>query len=121
MTSRDDAQSGEDLALETSRIRLLAGDGPEGLMNALQNRFPDLSDNVFIIAHVPEQGEDLYDVLVDATDIVHVEIPRTGASQPLIERSSLERYRQMHSAQTKAAKRKLDAAVRLAWQRRSSR
>ena len=117
--SRRDAQEALDQQLEESRVRLLSGNGPPALLTTLRSVFPDLSDNVYIIHHLPEQGEDIYDVLVDATTVVHVEVPRRGVSQRVvIEEMPLERYREIHSPLSKLNRRRLDAIIRLAWQRR---
>jgi hypothetical protein len=117
--SRSDAEKALEQELEKTRVTLLTGAGPRGLLRALQSLFPDLSDNVYIIAHVPEQCEDIYDVLVDATTVVHVEIPRAGISQDVVvEEISMKRYWEFHSTRRSLAKRRVDAALLLAWQRR---
>ena len=117
--SRRDAREALDKQLEESRVRFLAGNGPPALLTTLRSVFPDLSDNVYIIDHLPEQGEDIYDVLVDATTVVHVEMPRTGVSQRVvIEEMPLERYREIHSSLSKMDRRRLDAILLLAWRRR---
>ena len=114
---RRDGQTALEQELEASRIRLLAGEGPPALLRALQSHFPDLSQNLYIISWVPEQCEDIYDVLVDATMVVHVEAPRPGISQRLlVEEMPLERYEEKHPLR-RAGRRRLDTAVRLALQR----
>jgi hypothetical protein len=117
--SRRDAQEALDQQLEESRVRLLSGNGPPALLTTLRSVFPDLSDNVYIIEWLPEQGEDIYDVLVDATTVVHVEVPRPGVVQRVvIDQMSLERYREIHSSLSKLDRRRLDAILRLSRQRR---
>ena len=120
--SRRDAEEALDRQLEESRVRLLSGKRASSAADNASERVPDLSDNVYIVDHLPEQGEDIYDVLVDATTVVHVEVPRPGVSQRVvIEEMSLERYREIHSSPSKLDRRRLDAILRLAWQRRSER
>ncbi len=117
--SRRDVQQALEQQLEESRIRLLSGNASPALLETLRTVFPDLSDNVYIVHHLPEQDEDIYDVLVDATTVVHAEVPRTGVSRRLvIEEMPLERYREIHSPLSKLDRRRLDTIIRLAWQRR---
>jgi hypothetical protein len=117
--SRVDAQKELEQQLEKSRILLLSGE-PPGLLSALQNQFRDLSNNLYIISSIPEQCEEIFDVLVDGTTVVHVEIPRPGISQPLLlEPMSLQQYRRLHSTLSKLGRRRLEAAVKLAHQRQS--
>lgn len=101
--------------LERSRQSLLAGSGAPGLIEALRERIPTMSDNVYVFTWIPEQGEDLYDVLLDGMTVAHVEVPRPGLpGQVVVDVMSLSRYRYLHRAQTKMVRRKLEAAIRLA-------
>lgn len=101
--------------LEESRARLLAGDGPPRLLAALRDRLPDLSDNLYIVGHIPEQREDLYDVLIDAETVMRVEIPRGRPPGPVIVEEVPFSQFQTGSARSRQG---FDAAVRLAWARR---
>jgi len=39
--------------------------------------------NVYVVRWVVEQGEDLYDVLVDGKTVVHVQIPRASNNEQI--------------------------------------
>jgi hypothetical protein len=117
--SRRDAQVELEQRLERERVELLAGKGPPMLLEALRDQLPELADSVYIIANLPEQYEDIYDVLIGGTTVVHVEIPRPGIPQSMVvSQSTLDRYREMHASQSKSGRRRLDAALRLVHARR---
>src|SRR4051812_8322611 len=93
--------------LEAGRSRLLAGDPPR-VLELLRAHFSKLSDNLYLIGHMVEQYEDLYDVLIDAETVVQVEIPRGhNRSPPTIRELPMERF-QIGSARHRQA---FDTAV----------
>jgi hypothetical protein len=73
-----------------------------------------ITRNIYVVRWIPEQTEDLYDVLVDATTVVHVEISRAGhAAETVFETSTVAEYRQRHANLTRPERRKLDLALEL--------
>nr|WP_151201253.1 hypothetical protein [Herbaspirillum sp. B39] len=60
--------------LDQSR-RIMAGSDAPGLAENLKKNFPSLSQ-AMLINHVPEQGEDIYWILISLDEIAVFEIPR---------------------------------------------
>lgn len=82
---------------------VFSGETDRNLLTALRFYFPLLS-RAFIVNWIPEQGEDIYFMLVDEGHVAVIEVPR---QEPMLENSILEvlnlsEYRQ----------RKLSAEVR---------
>jgi hypothetical protein len=106
--------------LEAGRLRLVSGELSPALLRLLRKHLPEATDNLYLIASIPEQGEDIYDVLVDGRQIIRVEIPRDGVSKfPSVEEMSVERYRQISGGLSRRVRRRLDTAIRLAETRTS--
>ncbi len=101
--------------LEQSRKRLLNGEFNGALLSALKDHVLDGSDNVFIIQWVPEQGEDLFTVLVNGNQIVEVELSRIPSIQnPVsVKVQSLRDFLNRNPKPSKVIRRKLDIAIQL--------
>lgn len=100
--------------LEGGRARLLAEESARSLLQAIRRRLSTITNNLYILRWIPEQGEDLYDVLVDGTSIAHVEIPRGGNEETVFEVSPVEAYQRRTASLTKTDRRKIEVALRLA-------
>jgi hypothetical protein len=101
--------------LEGGRARLLAGETGGVLLQALRTRLQTITTNIYVLRWIPEQGEDLFDVLVDGTRVAHVEVPRGQARESVFEVFDVEAYRR-RTPFTKNDRRKLDLALQLARQ-----
>jgi hypothetical protein len=98
--------------LERGSAHLLADAPGRVLVEIVRRKLQTATSNLFIVHWIPEQEEDLYDVLVDGTSIVHVEIPRGEDRETVCEVSSIEQYAKL--PRTKPDRRKLEAAIQLA-------
>jgi hypothetical protein len=107
--------------LEAGRLKLINGETSLELLRLLRSHSHGPTDNLYLIASLPEQAEDMYDILIDGRLIVRVEMPRDGISQfPSIEEMSLGRYQQLSGGMSRLMRRRLDAAIRLAERRRAT-
>ncbi|WP_339221951.1 hypothetical protein [Paenibacillus sp. FSL W7-1332] len=97
--------------LEGSNL-VLAKDGKvELIMNVLKDTFGELK-SAYILNWTPEQGEDIYTILVDTDKIAKVEISRVNQSEvPLIETYNLKDFQKQLS---KVFQIKLAVAIDLA-------
>lgn len=101
--------------LERSREKLLSGSFSQGLMRVLRRKLQSITPNIYVFRWVPEQGEDMYDVLVDGATVAHIEIPRRNPDQETIfEAWPVEEYRRTQKTLTKPERRKLELALQLA-------
>jgi hypothetical protein len=100
--------------LEGGRRRLLTEDSEKELLKAIRQQMETITTNLYVVRWIPEQGEDLYDVLVDGTSVAHVEIPRGGAGEAVCQLLSLDDYRRRAASFTKQERRKFDLALQLA-------
>lgn len=66
--------------LRESQTALHSDPEQASLLAALKARFPDMT-SAFVLGWTPEQGEDIYRVLVDASTIAAVEIERPSATK----------------------------------------
>lgn len=81
------------------------------LLSALEKYSPEMK-TAYIIHWVPEQGEDIYKVLVNDSAIVEVELDRNDvAAKPLVSSTTISQYRQGLS---KLNRIKLEVALDLA-------
>ncbi|GAB1045629.1 MAG: hypothetical protein SPiBPW_40000 [Shewanella algae] len=98
-----------------SKEKLLSGKNSAELLSALRANFPDLTDNVFIVGWIPEQGEDIFTVLVDGDKVVEVEISRVSpAENPVsFDVLTVREYLKQNPDLSKTSRRKLDAAIQL--------
>ncbi len=100
--------------LESGRARLLTEDSGRCLLQAIRRRLQTITNNLYILRWIPEQGDDLYDVLVDGTSVVHVEIPRNGDRETVFDLVTVEVYQGRATTFTKTDRRKLEVALELA-------
>jgi len=77
--SRTESEFREELV--RSRVSLFSEPGKQRLLDALRSVCPDLNTG-YVIGWTPEQGEDLYRVLVDGATVVAVEVDRTDLDIP---------------------------------------
>lgn len=111
MTMFDDKAIGE---LEAGRRWLLSPSG-HPLLQIARRRVQSITSNVFIVQSIPEQTEDIYDLLFDGAIVVRVEVPRTSPSSgSVVEVWSLGAYQRDPRRLTRPQRRKLEIALRLA-------
>jgi hypothetical protein len=80
--------------LEENRRRLLSEDSSCGLLEAIRRTFDTSTDNIYIVDHINEQAEDIFEVLVDGRVIVQIEVPRYGERLGIVlDRWLVEPYR----------------------------
>jgi len=97
--------------LEGSNLVLAKGGKAELIMNVLKDTFGELK-SAYILNWTPEQGEDIYTILVDIDIIAKVEISRVNHSEvPLIETYNLKDFQKRLS---KVFQIKLAVAIDLA-------
>ncbi|MBB4375528.1 MULTISPECIES: hypothetical protein [unclassified Bradyrhizobium] len=100
--------------LEAGREHLLSAPASRRLVSLLRLRLQSITRNFYIVRYIPEQTEELYDVLVDGGAVVHIELPRDVSSSEIVfEKSSVEVYRRTIG---KVGRRRLDLALELAQQ-----
>lgn len=64
----------------------------ERLLNVLQNSFPEMM-TAYFIGHTPEQGEDLYRILINTDTIALLELDRYNRdTKPIIGKISVREY-----------------------------
>jgi hypothetical protein len=101
--------------LKNGREELLSGMSLQALLSALSRRLPSVTRNIYIVDWIPEQGEDLYDVLVDGVAVVHLEIPRGRQdTEDMFEMWPVREYIKRRKGMTKTDRRKLHLAIQLA-------
>ncbi|MBI3560570.1 MAG: hypothetical protein HY080_02485 [Gammaproteobacteria bacterium] len=98
-----------------SKEKFLSGENSAELLSALRAKFPDMTDDVFIIGWIPEQGEDIYTVLVNGNKVVEVEISRISPAENPVSFVVLtvQEYLKKNPALSKSTRRKLDGAIQL--------
>jgi hypothetical protein len=102
--------------LELGREHLLSAPAAQNLMSFLRRRLESITRN---IKWVPEQAEDLYDILVDGTTVVHIEIPRdlsSGEGDIVFEKRDVREYLNSQRRLTKPYRRRIELALQLAQQ-----
>ena len=81
----------------------------------LRQHLLSITRNLYILRWIPEQAEDLYDILVDGVTVVHIELPRDpGSTEIVFEKRSVKEY--ARRGMTKPNRRKLELALELAQQ-----
>jgi hypothetical protein len=99
--------------LEAGREHLLSAPEARRLLSVFRQRLLSITRNVYIVRHITEQYEDLYDILVDGTTVVQIELPRDASSTEIVfEKSSVKEY--ARRGMTKPHRRKLELALELA-------
>ena len=113
MTDREIEQS----LIRSSKL-LLEGHTNRRLLEAILSEFGNLS-KAFVIDWIPEQGEDIYTVVVPPDTVAIVEVSRDdGAPEmPLIQRVPFDQYRRRTRGTTKEMRRALAVLGRLLRQR----
>jgi thiamine pyrophosphate-dependent acetolactate synthase large subunit-like protein len=85
------------------------------LLSLLRQRLQSITRNIYIVRYIPEQTEELYDILVDGVTVVHIELPRDVSSREIVfEKSGLKEYLEARIHITKPNRRKLELALELA-------
>lgn len=90
---------------------LLSGDGSNALALAMRRFFPSFVQ-AFVLYWLPEQGEDIYWVLISPTEIAKIEIPRNQSEieRPVtLEMVSVEAY--SNRRLSRDARRKLEVGL----------
>ena len=106
--------------LERGREWLLSEPSSQNLLSILRRKLQSITRNVYVLACTPEQAEDPYDLLVDGTTIVRIEIPRdAGWGDVVFERWGIEEYLSTRKL-GKPDCRKLELALGLARSRASA-
>lgn len=100
--------------LEGERARLLADESARGLLQVIRRRLRTTTNNLYLVRCIPEQRENLYDVLVDGASVAHIEIRRGEVQETVFELSSVEAYQRRAMSLTKTDRRKLEVALQLA-------
>ena len=105
--------------LENGRHRLLSE--PSSLLSNLRHKLGSITSNMYIFECVPEQGEDLYGVLVDGATVVHIEIPRNPQSgEVMFQRWSVKEYLNTPKTRPRGMRRRVfEIALRLGERRAS--
>lgn len=101
--------------LEKGREALLSGTLSRTLLAELRRQLRTISRNIYVLKWIPEQREDLYDILIDGVTVVHLEINRSEQqTEKMFQTWPVEAYIKARRELTKPERRKLDLAVRLA-------
>ena len=101
--------------LEAGREHLLTAPTARRLLSLLRHQLLSISRNLYIVRHIPEQYEELYDILVDGVTVVHIELPRdTSSTGVIFEKSGIREYLQTSRHMSKPNRRKLELALELA-------
>lgn len=101
--------------LQRGRESLLTDESFRSLRGALRKTLESISPNLYVLNWVPEQGEDLYDILVDGTQVACAEIPRAGVSgERKCRVLTLAAYIHERRGMAKPDRRKLEVALQLA-------
>jgi hypothetical protein len=99
--------------LRASQESLLA-ETSMGLASLIRKRLQSLTQNIFVLHWIPEEDEDLFDVLVDGKTVVHMEIPRRAPRDATVfQQWTVEEYLKTRTL-TKPDRRKLKLALELA-------
>jgi hypothetical protein len=101
--------------LKRGREALLSDESLRSLLNILRHRLKSITPNLYVLKWIPEQGEDLYDILVDGNIVAHFEVSRSGVEADNSFRTwSVEEYVHLESDMTKTSRRTLNLALELA-------
>jgi len=101
--------------LEKGRQELLTGKLSQTLLPALRRRSQVITANVYVIRWIPEQREDLIDVLVDGKTVVHVELPRVVNTKEILFRTwHISEYLRANKDLSRPDRRRIEVALQLA-------
>lgn len=101
--------------LRQSTEHILHREAYSELLAILRQRFSNLTDNFYLLDWLPEQGEDIYTILVDANQVVEVELSRVDrdANPVSFEVTPLNEYLKSHRVLFKFTRRKIDVVAKL--------
>jgi hypothetical protein len=102
--------------LRAGRERLLSDPSRRELLSTIRKGLNTISRNMYVVFYIPEQYEEIYEVLVDGTTIASVELPRKSVSGPTVFESwALNDYLDRRRGRlSKLARRRLSFAIELA-------
>jgi hypothetical protein len=101
--------------LKAGHERLLSDPSRRELLSTIRKGLNTISRNMYIVTYLPEQYEEIYEVLVDGKTIVSVELPRKSPDAPVVlEFWSLDDYMNRRGRLSKLARRRLNFAIELA-------
>lgn len=99
--------------LVKSHISLLQDLDKRRLLGILRNNFPNMK-TAYILNWTPEQDENIYSILVNVDDIVHIELDRFNSDiEPIVKTIPLTHYR---NGLSRISQIKLEVAIDLARQ-----
>ena len=99
--------------LEKGREQLLSDPSSRKLLSSLRRKLQSITRNIYVVHWISEQTGDLYDVLVDGSIVVHIEVPRDARTDEIVfEKFGMEEY--LNRRLTKPNRRKLELALKLA-------
>jgi hypothetical protein len=70
--------------LRAGHERLLSDPSWRELLSTVRKGLNTISRNMYIVYYIPEQYEEIYEVLVDGKIIVSVELPRKNVDAPVV-------------------------------------
>jgi hypothetical protein len=92
---------------------LFSGTSARRLLATLRSKLSSITRNIYVLGAIPEPYEDIYDLLVDGTIVVRIEIPRvSGQGVEVFEKSTVEEY--LRTSLGRPDRRKLQLAIQLA-------
>jgi hypothetical protein len=101
--------------LQLGREKLLTDESSRSLLSTLRRLLQSITPNLYVVRWIPEQGEDLYHVLIDGKSVAHIEISRVDGDVERVCRTwPVDEYIRENPNMTKLERRKLDIAIELA-------
>jgi hypothetical protein len=101
--------------LRAGHERLLSDPSRRELLSTVRKELSTISRNMYIVCYIPEQYEEIYEVMVDGKIVVSVELPRKIVDAPVVVESwSIDDYMMKKGSLSKLARRRLNFAVELA-------
>jgi hypothetical protein len=108
--------------LNAGREWLFDGASSRKLLSALRRELHSITRNVYVFQCIPEQYENLYDVLIDGTTVARIEIPRDASNgQIIFEKWSVDEYLKIQKTLEKITSRKLQLAIELSQEKAARR
>jgi len=96
-----------------SKQSLFKGKEKRRLLEVIRNSYPEMN-TAYIVNWIPEQGEDIYNILINDNIIAEIELDRYNTEiEPIVETKTISQYLQGLSKQSKI---KLAVALDLAKQ-----
>jgi hypothetical protein len=102
--------------LRAGRERLLFDPSRQELLSTIRKGLNTNSRNMYIVFYMPEQCEEIYQVLVDGTTIISIELPRKSVGGSIVfEFWTLDDHlKKTKGRLSKLARRRLNFAIELA-------